>query len=107
MSFKLYKRIYILLITFKRKLVFKWNDFQKRYKTYDSTSGWSKRWTAYSNQMQNDPTLFNEFFEDLKNKLKNKRKTSNEKAFSLLFGVDRLKHKGSPVPIPPKKTYHS
>ena len=97
------------LISFKRKLVFKWNDFQKSYKTYDSTSGWSKRWTAYSNHMQNDPTLLNEFFEDLKNKLKNKRKPSNEKAFSfsLLFGVDRLKYKGSPVPIPPKKMYLS
>ena len=91
MSFKLYKRIYILLISFKRKLVFKWNDFQKRYKTYDSTCGWSKSCTAYSNQMQNYPRLLNEFFEDLKNKLKIKRKTSNAKAFSLLFGVDRLK----------------
>ena len=59
--------------------------------------------------MQNEPTLLNEFFEDLKNKLKNKRKPSNEKAFSfsLLFGVDRLKYKGSPVPIPPKKMYLS
>lgn len=57
--------------------------------------------------MQNDPTLLNEFFEDLKNKLKNKRKTSNEKAFSLLFGVDRLKHKEFLVPIPPKKTFDS
>ena len=55
--------------------------------------------------MQNDPTLLNEFFEDLKNKLKNKRKTSNEKTFSLLFGVDRLKHKEFLVPIPPKKTF--
>ena len=57
--------------------------------------------------MQNDPTLLNEFFEDLKNKLKNKRKTSNEKTFSLLFGVDRLKHKEFLVPIPPKKTFDS
>ena len=87
----------------KRKLAFTWNDFQKHYKTYDSTSGWSKRCTADYNQIRNDPTGPTKFYDELKNRLINKRKISNAKGFSSLFGIDRLERKEPKVPIPQKR----
>ena len=76
----------------KKKQVFTWNEFQKRYKTYDSTTGWSKRCSADYNRVKKDPYLLPNFFENFQRQMQSKKKKARVKAFSTFFAINSSKN---------------
>ena len=79
----------------KRKLNFTWNEFQKRYKSCDSSGGWFKRCTVDYNRLRNDPCSLTIFFNSLEKQLQERKKKSRTKAFSTFFGVKSSENKDS------------